>query len=269
MRLPTALLIATFLIPIAEPALSDSNSLWSTVDEQSLGDARDRNDYFLRVNSYIAGQYRIVKVDIDKLINCEPLVLDLFDGDVLKVKCNSVTRKANGSIIRWKGSAENPLVSVNELMSEVGDEADAQLMHDGLFGVQLTAGEYEVDPDSRANFAFYRTSDEDKRIGPDSFFGITARILVAHTGKRYLIRPLDFDGDYHMLSEIDPNKDAEYMEKLPPEIERSLSPEILERRKLIEKRLSDMRSYYDSLGTNPKLTAADQRSERLRSEGTK
>jgi hypothetical protein len=56
---------------MAEFAIAEPNSLWSTVDEKRLANVRERNDYFLRNNSYIASQYRIVKVDISKLTICE------------------------------------------------------------------------------------------------------------------------------------------------------------------------------------------------------
>lgn len=85
--------IATALIFLfsSPQALAGPINLLETVDESELAEARLANDwfindYFIKQETYFAKRYRIVKVNVDLLLNSPEIEIELFDGQSVRLR---------------------------------------------------------------------------------------------------------------------------------------------------------------------------------------
>ena len=69
-------------------------------------DARSRNGYFLPKTTFIAKQYRLVKVNMELLEADGEIVIPLFDGDSMTVNSKEIKINYVSGYLEWHGEQE-------------------------------------------------------------------------------------------------------------------------------------------------------------------
>ena len=172
------------------------------------------NDYFLKKHLYFAKRHRIVRVDLDLLESVEQFTISLFDDVSLAVEVTELDVDRDKLVIRWKGRVINPKYSFDDLNRRLQNPEDAKSLHDGLFGLSISAGQFDYDEVSGANLPShprrsYLGRDRrifDARINMSKFYGVSAEFSGPTLRDNYILKTLEMGGAYHILIEVDPTK---------------------------------------------------------------
>ena len=254
-----SLFLGIFTLLSADNASAQVQELLMPVTGTDVAEARTKNVYFLKKHLYSARRHRIVRVNVDVLQSREPFEISLFNNKSITVEPINVEVQGEGAIILWFGKIANPPLSIDEMMSEMGSQKEAQLTHDALYGVTIAAARYEHDEEFDANFTYYtkkenphqRTRLNDSEPAADRlFYGLSANLKASGIGGRFQLRPLEMGGDFHVLYEIDHSKIVD-----PGPLDDPENPEMAQKRR-------DWQEFADSLGPDPRIPMQQARRER-------
>lgn len=182
--------------------------------------AQAKNDYFLKKNTYFARRYRIVQVNVGLLESVERFRISLFDDESITVEVARLKIMHDGLSIRWKGRITEPTLSVENLITGGITPEDAKIAHSAIVGLRIVAAEVSYDEATGRKYSYYfpkfesfrysnsrntsggNASEPEKSALYDVIFTIEALLPY-----QYWLRPLETDPRYHVLIEIDPNKE--------------------------------------------------------------
>jgi hypothetical protein len=213
--------IATALIFLfsSPQALAGPINLLETVDESELAEARLAsdwfiNDYFIKQETYFAKRYRIVKVNVDLLLNSPEIEMELFDGQSLRLRVTSADVHPANSSIGWTGHFVHPEITTNEIVKSGLPEEDANFLAPAANSQVIGAAEISYNANTRRKYPWYDPrfaehasatraySDDGKsRVYDVSFFMNHSKLPGI-----YELRSLASDPRYHVLIEHDPEK---------------------------------------------------------------
>ena len=235
------------------------------VTPEEAGELTEKNDYFLKKSLYTAEQHRIVRVDTTLLESTAPFTVTLFNGKSLDVVRDDLSYSLGGQVRRWKGRWVNPPYMFEDYARQAGLPTPglARYAYDALFGVSVSTCVLEYDAKSGLNwdvvsaeddFAGYNRAKSAAEIVL-SFDGVAAEFTFldmeeteqAKRVRRYKLRPLDFGGPYHLLTESDTSKMARHPSSGGPG-----NPEFERRKKARD-------AYMRALGDDPKTAITSSR----------
>jgi len=241
-------LLITFGVVSSDSVFAQYEQLLTPITGPELTAVKSNNDYFLKKSLYTASWHQIVSADVELLLSGEPFVITLIGNDSITVEPIEINTMGDGAGIVWIGQVQNPARSVSDMLSETGNEKEAQIAHEAAYGVTITGSRAELDTATGINIPIF-TQNEQKAMRPEFrgsgdsskwFYQIGATLKSRKSGKVYSLSSLEMGGPYHLLKEIDPEKVMR-----PGFVDASREPERAKKRK-------DWRDFLDSLGEDPR-----------------
>lgn len=255
MRLLNIASVLAFLL-ISPQAFAGSINLLEPVDESELAQARAASDYFIRKETYFAKQYRIVKVNVDLLLNSPEIQIALFDGQSVRLRVTSVNVHPSHSSIGWTGHFVDPEITMDELLKAGLPDEDANFLAPAANSQVIAAGEISYNADTRRKYSWYDPRFA-KHVSATRAYSHDGRSRVYDVGffmnhsklsSVFELRPIASDPQYHVLIELDPEKIfATPIETPPPGYESSFIDSVDNAAKRYR-----YREFLDSLGPDPR-----------------
>lgn len=219
----------------------------------------ERNRFFIANHKYFAKRQRIVKVNVEALLNKDRThTISLFDDAVITVKNESMVRNQNGDIHKWIGDIAHPSIPVEafESLTEkqrhgLSPKAFSQLIQKIDFNItewdrntlngKLFPSAIRPKPIARhIQEVPEGYPNELNDLEENAFKTISGKIIVNDPPhqKVYKIYPLENDPEYTLIIEVDPEITVGAIRKYMN----------AEQKAIREWQNADYKSYRDALG---------------------
>ncbi len=186
-----------------DPFPVDSESLeklFQPVDQTMQDRLFEENQFSLKRATYFGKRHRIVKVNMDLLVdNGRAFVVNPFDDIQFIVNTAEIKVYGGGLSQRWVGNLLDPRLDLAEADIPVAFKKQLNTLGINISATRIVKPAHHFDKDTKVGI----TSDPNKEV-------ITSKIYVSgkfpEYGVRYRLLPINQSADYHLIIELDNSK---------------------------------------------------------------